>query len=99
MQDTPGKGKAVGSLVCGIISLVFCCFSVSVITAFLAPILGIVGLVLAGMAKNDGFVGGMQTAGFVLSLIGTILGAVLFVTCGICTVCTICSMGSIGALY
>lgn len=53
-------------------------------------ILGIVGLILAGNAKKAGFVGGMQTAGFVLSLIGLIGGAIFFVACVVC-------IGAIGA--
>ncbi|HIT57025.1 MAG TPA: hypothetical protein IAA94_03600 [Candidatus Galloscillospira stercoripullorum] len=80
-NDQPGKGAATGSLVCGIISVVLWFFGYS---ALLSVILGIVGLVLASKAKKEGFVGGMQTAGFVLSIIGLIGGALVFVACVAC---------------
>lgn len=86
----PGKGQAIASLVLGIVSVVFWFFGVG---SLLSLILGIVGLVLASMAKKAGFEGGIRTAGFVLSLIGTIGGAIVFVTCVACIGC----LGAIGA--
>lgn len=83
----PGKGAATASMVLGIISVVLWFFGYS---ALVSVILGIVGLILAGNAKKAGFVGGMQTAGFVLSLIGLIGGAIFFVACVVC-------IGAIGA--
>ncbi len=80
----PGKNQAVASLVLGIVSVVFWFFG---ITTILSLIMGIVGLVLASMSKKSGFVGGIRTAGFVLSLIGTIGGALFFVTCVLCVGC------------
>ena len=84
----PGKGAATASMVLGIISVVLWFFGYS---ALVSVILGIVGLILAGNAKKAGFVGGMQTAGFVLSLIGLIGGAIFFVACVACA-------GTIGAV-
>ena len=86
----PGKGQATASLVLGIISVVFWFFGVSSIVSL---ILGIVGLVLASLSKQNGFEGGIRTAGFVLSLIGTIGGAIIFVTCVMCIGC----IGAAGA--
>ena len=83
----PGKGAATASMVLCIISVVLWFFGYS---ALVSVILGIVGLILAGNAKKAGFVGGMQTAGFVLSLIGLIGGAIFFVACVVC-------VGAIGA--
>ena len=83
----PGKGAATASMVLGIISVVLWFFGYS---ALVSVILGIVGLILAGNAKKAGFVGGMQTAGFVLSLIGLIGGAIFFVACVVC-------VGAVGA--
>jgi hypothetical protein len=80
--DEPGKGAAIGSLVCGIVAVVLWWFGVS---AIVSVVLGIVGLILAANAKKAGFQGGMQTAGFVLSLIGLIGGAIVFVACVACT--------------
>lgn len=77
-NNIPGKGAATASLVLGIISVVLWFFGYS---ALISVILGIVGLILAGNAKKAGFNGGIRTAGFVLSLIGLIGGAIFFVAC------------------
>lgn len=55
----PGKGLAIASMVCGIVS--FFCFGV---------ILGILALIFGGIAKSKGYKGGMATAGVVLGVIG-----------------------------
>ena len=56
-------------------------------SAILSVILGIIGLICASNAKKAGFVGGMRTAGFDLSLIGLIGGAFFFVACVACASC------------
>ena len=80
-QNIPCKGAAIGSLVCGIVSIVFWFFGV---TSILSLVLGVVGLVLASNSKKAGFDGGLRTAGFVLSIIGTVFGALIFVSCIAC---------------
>ena len=86
--NPPGKGAATASLVCGIISL-----SISVLLgwttfACLAGlVLGIVGAVMSVNAKKQGFVGGSQSAGLVMSIIGTILNGIVFAVCLSCTIC------------
>lgn len=85
--NIPGKGAAVASLVLGIIAVVLWFFGYS---AIVSVVLGIIGLVCAGNAKKAGYVGGMRTAGFVLSLIGLIGGAIFFVSCVAC-------VGALGA--
>lgn len=80
-QNIPGKGAATASLVLGIIAIVCWFFGWS---AIVSVVLGVVGLILAGNAKKAGFVGSMRTAGFVLSLIGMIGGAVFLVACVAC---------------
>ena len=80
-DQQPGHGAAVASLVLGIIAVVLWFFGYS---AIVSVILGIIGLVCAGNAKKEGFVGGLRTAGFVLSLIGLIGGAIAFVACVAC---------------
>ncbi len=79
--QVPGKGAATASMVLGIISVVCWFFG---FTAIISVILSIIGLILASNAKKAGFVGGMQTAGFVLNLIGIIGGAIAFVACVAC---------------
>lgn len=81
VNNVPGKGAAIGSLVCGIIAIILWWFGYTTIVSL---ILGIVGLVLAAKAKKAGFEGGLRTAGFVLSLLGVIFGAVIFVACVAC---------------
>ena len=44
-------------------------------------ILGVVGLVLASSSKNDGYVGGVRTAAFVICIIGTVIA--VFYTIGV----------------
>ena len=80
-DQKPGHGAAVASLVLGIIAVVLWFFGYS---AIVSVVLGIIGLVCAGNAKKAGFVGGLRTAGFVLSLIGLIGGAVAFIACVAC---------------
>lgn len=80
-QNIPGKGAAIASMVCGIVAIVFWFFGV---TSILSLVLGIVGLILANNAKKQGFTGGIQTAGFVLSIIGTVFGALIFISCVAC---------------
>lgn len=80
-NTVPGKGKATASMVLGIIAVVLWFFGYS---AIISVILGIIGLILAGGAKKEGFEGGVRTAGFVLSLIGLIGGAIAFVACVAC---------------
>lgn len=91
-QNVPGKGAAVASLVLGIIAVVLWFFGY---TSIVSVILGIVGLVCAGNAKKAGFMGGLCTAGFVLSLIGLIGGGIAFVACVACAG----AIGAAGMLY
>lgn len=91
-QNVPGKGAAVASLVLGIIAVVLWFFGY---TSIVSVILGIVGLVCAGNAKKAGFMGGLRTAGFVLSLIGLIGGGIAFVACVACAG----AIGAAGMLY
>ena len=77
----PGKGNATASLVLGIISVVFWFFGYS---AILSVILGVIGLAQAAKARELGYEDTIRTAGFVLSLIGLIGGALAFVACIAC---------------
>lgn len=79
--NQPGKGAAIASLVLGIVAIVLWWFGYSSIISLIASI---VGLVLASSAKKAGYTGGIRTAGFVLSLIGLIGGAVIFLACVAC---------------
>lgn len=89
-QNQIGHGKAVASLVLGIIGVIFWFFGYS---SILSIILGIIGIVLSSMAKKEGNSEGIRTAGFVLSLIAIIGGAIAFLACVAC----VGGMAAIGA--
>lgn len=70
----------VASLVLGILSVILAV----VFSGFgwLAAILGLVGIILASVAKKK-CPDGMATAGLVLSIIGLVLGLLMYVACAI----------------
>ena len=74
----PGQSQATASLVLGIIAVVCWFFGYS---SIISVICGIIGLILASNSKKMGFTGGILTAGFVLSIIGLVGGAIFFVAC------------------
>lgn len=80
--SVPGKGAAIASLVLGIVGVVLWWFGYS---ALISIVVGVIGLICAGNAKKAGFVGGVRTAGYVLSMISLIGGALIFVACVACT--------------
>ena len=80
----PGRGKAIAGLILGIVALTTGWFGLGLVA-------GIIGIVLAAGAKKEGFVGGLQTAAFVLSLIGTILGGILFFAICLPAMCIACA--------
>ncbi len=73
VKTDSGKGMGIASMVLGIVSIVL----------FWGPFFGlpcgIVGMVLACVAKSKGYEEGMQRAGYVTSFIGIALCAVYFV--------------------
>lgn len=76
-----GKNLGIASLVCGILSLVLMFFGYG---ALVGLILGVVAIILAINAKKKGYAEGMQKAGLVLGIIGTVLCGITFVACAIC---------------
>ena len=69
------NGLAIGSLVCGIISIICCC------TSIFSVLLGITAIVLAVLSKKDngGAMPGMAIAGMICGVIGMLLGAMILV--------------------
>ena len=80
MEEKKSNGLAVASLVLGIVAIVFSFIGLSIPFGL---IIGIVGIVLGVMAKKKN-PSGMATAGLVLSIIGTILCAIIFIACAAC---------------
>ncbi|MBE7011925.1 MAG: DUF4190 domain-containing protein [Ruminococcaceae bacterium] len=66
----PGKGLAIASMVCGIVS--FFCFGF---------ILGLLAVIFGGVAKSKGYRGGMATAGIVLGVIGLAFYVIMLIAC------------------
>ena len=79
--EIPGKNKAIASLVLGIISVVLWFFGYS---SILSVVLGIIGVVMDSKSKEEGYDENIRTAGFILSVIGIIGGAIFFVACVAC---------------
>ena len=79
--EIPGKNKAIASLVLGIISVVLWFFGYS---SILSVVLGIIGVVMASKSKEEGYDENIRNAGFILSVIGIIGGAIFFVACVAC---------------
>ena len=77
-QVSPGKSDATTSMILGIIAAVFLLFG-SGAGAIVSGTLGIVGLIYAKKAKKAGYEGVARTLGFVLSLIGLIVGCIALV--------------------
>ena len=76
--EIPGKNKAIASLVLGIISVVLWFFGYSSILSV------VLGVVMASKSKEEGYDENIRTAGFILSVIGIIGGAIFFVACVAC---------------
>ena len=88
MEEKKSNGYAIAALVLGIVSIVFSFF-----LQWLGLILGIVGIILAVIAKKKNPTG-MAKAGLVLSIIGTVFCALLFIACVAC----IGAVGTAGGL-
>ncbi len=75
----------VASLVVGIISLLIGLVSAGLF-GWLGGILGIIGIVLGALGRKNAPEGksGIATAGLVCSIIGTVLGLLLYVACVAC---------------
>ena len=94
MEEKKSNGFAVTSLVLGIVAIVFSFIGLSIPFGL---IIGIVGIVLGIVAKKKNPTG-MATAGLVLSIIGTVLCAIVFIACMAC-VGAIGSAASLASLF
>ena len=85
-DNKTSSGKAVASLVLGILSLVCAFFGYSTIIGL---IMGIIGVALGAKARKESQTG-LATGGFVCSILGLVF-------CGIGLVCAIACVGALGA--
>lgn len=88
-MNNNAKNFSTISLVCGILGLVAPFIPV---VGYFSLVFSIVAIVLGVKARKltEGQKNGMATAGFVLGIIGTVLG-------GLMIVCTLCAVGTLGA--
>lgn len=88
MQNS--KGKAIASLICGIVSVVLAWFGYGAIAGLAA---GIVAIVLGvGVRKLNDENKNFATAGLITGIIGVVLSGILLV-CVICAAGTLASAG------
>lgn len=88
MQNS--KGKAIASLICGIVSVVLAWFGYGAIAGLAA---GIVAIVLGvSVRKLNDENKNFATAGFITGIIGVVLSGILLV-CVICAAGTLASAG------
>ena len=83
MEEKKSNGFAIAALVLGILSILSSFTIMWVGLGWIGLIIGIVGIVLGVMAKKKNPTG-MATAGLVLSIIGTVLCALIFIACAAC---------------
>lgn len=80
MTEVAGHKEAVTALVLGIISCVMVFFGAF---AFVGIVCGIIGIVFANKSKALGNEESIRKAGFVLSVIGTVISALVFIFVGL----------------
>ncbi len=81
-EDIPGRAEAIASMVLGIIAILFWFLGWS---SVISIILAVIGLILASNSKKKGYDSGIQTAGFVLSIVSLFGGILIFIACVACT--------------
>lgn len=97
---------AIGSIIIGVVAFLFMVAGfflspvpyVGAVLSFGSPVLGIVGIVMAGMsmsrAKQTGEASGAATAGLIVNIIAFILGLAVALTCGLCNACMTSNMNN-----
>ena len=77
--DNRGRGQAVGSLICGILSFANAFDSFAFFLVFIPVILGIISLSLGKKSAALGYEGGMLKAGKVFAVLGIIVSIIICV--------------------
>lgn len=92
----PGKGLAIGSMVCGIVGIVFCmCYSA------VGIILGIVAIVLAVLSKNknNGVMQGMAKAGLICGIVALAINIISIIIAAFILTSTTSFIDSLSSFY
>lgn len=90
----PETGFAVGSLVCGISSLVFIVY-----LQVVGIIAGVVGLIFQAVAKNRGDYSAVRTGGLVTSIIGLVICTVFLIINAVIRGRLGSMLGGLGSLF
>lgn len=72
----PGKGKAIASLVLGIVTVAILCWLPPFVFGVAS---GILGIVFAVLATKAGYRGGIKVGGLVTSIIGLVIALIFFI--------------------
>ena len=81
VQNSPSPAPSgTAGIVLGIISIVLCFFSATVVAAIVGVILAIIGIVSGNNCKKQGG----TSAGLILSILGLVLNGIGFVACTLC---------------
>ncbi len=83
--EIPGRNDAIASMILGIVAIFFWFFWFLGWTSLISIVLAVIGLILASNSKKKGYEGGMQTAGFILSIVSLFGGILIFIACIACT--------------
>lgn len=95
-MENSGKGLSITALVLGIVASVLAWFSIINIIALACGITGIICAVLGKKkATAAGAPTGIGTAGLVLSIVGTCLAGIGFLSCTLCVLCAADSAATI----
>lgn len=99
--NDPFKGKAIASMVLGIVSLVFFWAGIASLAALIC---GVIAVILGAQARkgaqNLGIkVNGMATAGMITGLIGAILCVIGFISCVACVSCYGSALNEFGSEF
>lgn len=72
----PGRGRAIASLVLGILTVALFCWLPPFIFGVVS---GILGIIFAALATKAGYRGGIKVAGLVTSIVGLVIALILFI--------------------
>ena len=93
-QNAPAHGKAIASLICGIVGFIFCFFGYS---AIVSVILGIVGIVLSRKAQEEGNDEAIRKIGSIISIITVIAGIIGIIVAAFVVGAVVSGLGAIGS--
>lgn len=74
--NTSNHGQALAALILGIVAAASCFFGMGAVVGLVC---GIIGIVMANKAKAAGNTEGIRKAGFICSVVGTVIAGLAFI--------------------